>query len=381
MDLSRQEREPTAREWYERGRAKLKEGDAAAAIDPLTEAIAQDPDHHGARLTLGIAYGQLGDYELAEAAFESVIAAAPLSPQARYYLGVTRREAGDTEGAKRALLEALQLDPAHAPSRKALAALAPESLPEPPPAEPEKTLCLCPECQAPVPRRSSTTACAVCGTDLTAVYRGWVVPSRDLAGRQELVCRGCRKPVLDLRGRCDTCGISYLTGERRLTDEAASAEQNQLGFSGVPGGATLDWPPEALAPPWHRAGAYLVDITGVSIFGSLVASVTGVVPWPLSWILYEGVCVGWRGQTLGKWFVGASVEGVDGSDVPYGQAFLRAAAKWLPAIPQAFLLYEVLHPPTLDFVMLIPPLGGLLALFTRHKQSLHDLVARTVVSV
>jgi uncharacterized RDD family membrane protein YckC len=63
--------------------------------------------------------------------------------------------------------------------------------------------------------------------------------------------------------------------------------------------------------------------------------------------------------TLGKRVMGLAVQGVDGRQLSFAQASIRWAGRWASG--------------------LVLGLGYMLALFTDKRQTLHDLVAGTVV--
>jgi uncharacterized RDD family membrane protein YckC len=76
-------------------------------------------------------------------------------------------------------------------------------------------------------------------------------------------------------------------------------------------------------------------------------------------LLYEGIMLSWRGQTLGKMAFGVKVVTPEGNDISPGQAWLRTLMKVLLA-----MLYYV------TFIA---------ALFSRERKALHDTIARTRV--
>lgn len=78
-------------------------------------------------------------------------------------------------------------------------------------------------------------------------------------------------------------------------------------------------------------------------------------------VLYEGVMLQWRGQTLGKMATKVKVVTPEGDDISAGQAWLRA------------LMKEVLS--------LAVGITYLVALFNKEKKALHDMIAKTRVVV
>ncbi|HEY3285378.1 MAG TPA: tetratricopeptide repeat protein [Armatimonadota bacterium] len=380
-DRSESESELTAQQWLEQGQEELRQSAPGNAVDCLTAALALDADLVEARVALGLAQAQMGDFELAAASLERALGTDPGNRKARYLLAKTLQQQGDTERAKRELLETLRRDPSYKPAREALRSLEPSLVAGLPEEDPD-VLCHCPKCGTALRRSAPTAICALCGWNGTAVSRGWAVMERGLKGEETLLCVGCRKPVLDLGGACPSCYLSFVTGRRALPQEAAG--DNRLAHLDAGEGRSLDWPPEALAPFWRRGAAYVVDIMGVSVFGFFFDALVGIPPmlWWINWMVYETILVAWRTQTLGKWFVGANVEGADGSDVTLARSFGRACAKWLPAAVQSLIFYQLWRKDlTYAFITLWPPVTCFLALFTRHKQALHDLLAGTVVTV
>lgn len=59
-----------AREHFERGRARLNDGDLSAAITELSRAVAYDPKHAQAHNLLAVAYGRKGLHERARESFD-----------------------------------------------------------------------------------------------------------------------------------------------------------------------------------------------------------------------------------------------------------------------------------------------------------------------
>ena len=76
-------------------------------------------------------------------------------------------------------------------------------------------------------------------------------------------------------------------------------------------------------------------------------------------VLYEGVMLQWRGQTLGKMATKVKVVTPEGDDISAGQAWLRALTKWV--------------------LTLAVGTTYLVALFNKEKKALHDMIAKTRV--
>lgn len=113
-----------------------------------------------------------------------------------------------------------------------------------------------------------------------------------------------------------------------------------------------------------RAVALFVDLLVIGVLTTLVTGLLGIDShgWTasvISWLYFATQeSSGWMG-TLGKRVMGLAVQGVDGRQLGFGRASLRWAGRWLSGL--AF------------------GLGYALALFNDKRQTLHDLLAGTVV--
>ncbi len=113
-----------------------------------------------------------------------------------------------------------------------------------------------------------------------------------------------------------------------------------------------------------RAVALFLDLLVIGALTSLISAVTGIDShgWTaalISWLYFATQeSSGWM-ATLGKRAMGLAVQGIDGRQLSFGRASIRWAARWLSGL--AF------------------GLGYALALFNDKRQTLHDLVAGTVV--
>ena len=113
-----------------------------------------------------------------------------------------------------------------------------------------------------------------------------------------------------------------------------------------------------------RAVALFLDLVVIGVLTTLVTSMLGIDShgWTaslISWLYFATQeSSGWMG-TFGKRVMGLAVQGVDGRQLGFGRASLRWAARWLSGL--AF------------------GLGYALALFNDKRQTLHDLLAGTVV--
>jgi uncharacterized RDD family membrane protein YckC len=132
-----------------------------------------------------------------------------------------------------------------------------------------------------------------------------------------------------------------------------------------------------LAPIGRRIGAIWVDsfLFGVLGFGAAFAlsDTTGMATdffdarfwvwtgtFALLWLLYEGVLLQLRGQTLGKMMFGIKVVTLEGADVGAGQAWGRALVR------QVFISY-------LSILNYLP------AAFTKQRTCVHDILCKTRV--
>ncbi|WP_146658629.1 RDD family protein [Enhygromyxa salina] len=113
-----------------------------------------------------------------------------------------------------------------------------------------------------------------------------------------------------------------------------------------------------------RAVALFIDLVLIGVVTSIISGVLGtdshgVVASVISW-LYFAVqeSSGWM-ATLGKRTMGLAVQGVDGRQLSFTQASIRWVGRWASSLALGF--------------------GYLLALFTDRRQTLHDLIAGSVV--
>jgi len=201
----------------------------------------------------------------------------------------------------------------------------------------------------------------------------------------EIICNGCRSAVSSDAADCPSCGVP-LWGPRRAPAapvavraapvfEPARAVVATPSGGGLPvGGLTAGGYADAAARQaiaagsyagfWIRAVALVIDsvLTGVVLAavlftvgrGAFLAAAIGVG------LLYHPIMEssGSRG-TLGKIFLGLSVADMSGRRLSFGRAFGRNLAKILSS--------------------LVLDIGYMMAGWTRRKQALHDLVAKTIV--
>lgn len=113
-----------------------------------------------------------------------------------------------------------------------------------------------------------------------------------------------------------------------------------------------------------RAVALLIDLIIVGVLAGAVTGLLGVgsrglLASAVAWLYFAGQESGPRMATLGKRAMGLAVQGVDGRRLDFGRASLRWIARWLSGLALG--------------------LGYLLALFSERRQTLHDLIAGSVV--
>jgi uncharacterized RDD family membrane protein YckC len=129
---------------------------------------------------------------------------------------------------------------------------------------------------------------------------------------------------------------------------------------------------------WRRAGAYLIDAVILSAVTQILSVVTGidgnpppnVVPTPeeilmtfiyiaIAWLYFALLESSSKQATVGKMAIGLIVTDEDGKRVSFARATGRFFAKIISAI-----------------ILLI---GYLMVIWTKKRQGLHDMMARTLV--
>lgn len=113
-----------------------------------------------------------------------------------------------------------------------------------------------------------------------------------------------------------------------------------------------------------RAVALFIDLVLIGSLTTMISGLFGIdshgfVASVVSWLYFATQeSSGWM-ATLGKRAMGLAVQGVDGQQL----SFLRASVRWVSRLASGLVL----------------GFGYLLALFTDKRQTLHDLIAGTVV--
>ena len=145
--------------------------------------------------------------------------------------------------------------------------------------------------------------------------------------------------------------------------------------SGTAGVELLQQQPVVKAGFLRRLAAFALDWLTLSILADIVRFAyrfgSGTDPWMIHldiamglslvlFLLYFTLLTGEGGQTLGKMLLGIRVQGMDGSPVGYGRAFIRAFGYFVSIFFMTFL-------------------GFLWALWDRRNQAWHDKIAGTRV--
>ena len=113
-------------------RTLIEEGRAGEAIRLLSGHVTEYPDDFDARMLLGIAYGQTGDFQQACDVLSSALRLEPDHAICWYNLGLARQNAGEIDAAVASYARARLLKPGYAPARTALRSLRPEMDPDDP---------------------------------------------------------------------------------------------------------------------------------------------------------------------------------------------------------------------------------------------------------
>ena len=182
-----------------------------------------------------------------------------------------------------------------------------------------------------------------------------------------MYCAQCGTSNADSSKICVKCGSALI----QRPAELAPLEPPRTGLmsSGAPAATTIT----LYGGFWRRVAAYLIDNFICFVALLVIAIATGemsqpeghssrvflisvvLVPWLYTAILESGS----RQATLGKLAVGIKVTDLAGNRISFARASGRYFAEWI----NSFTL----------------GIGYLLAAFTRRRQSLHDIIASTVV--
>ena len=183
-----------------------------------------------------------------------------------------------------------------------------------------------------------------------------------------MFCPSCTAENSDNASYCGRCGHNLRSAVGRPVDY-------------VPPGS----PPPAAAPAhpatgyagfWRRLAARIIDIIVVALVNIVITTIVGAVagweqganedrPEPLiigifvSWLYYAGMHSSPYQATLGKMALGIVVTGYNGQQI----GFWHATGRWLAEIASWLTLL----------------IGFLMAGWTEKKQTLHDILASTLV--
>lgn len=119
----RLDKDPASRLFAQLAEELRKEGELEDAIRVCREGLAKHPAYPAARMTLGRALLDSGDYAGARAEFEAVVKAVPDNALAHRFLGECQQAQGDTAAATASYRAALMFAPGDAESAARLAAL------------------------------------------------------------------------------------------------------------------------------------------------------------------------------------------------------------------------------------------------------------------
>lgn len=380
----------------ETARTQLKSGHAEDAIRDLQEHLASHPSDFDALLMLGIAHGQAAHFDDAAEVLSSAIQLNPNHPRARLNLGLAFQKMGQTEAALAEYERALELDPDCAPARQALDALRRASVPahahttSPAISTQEREVFFhCPHCTAPV-WKDQSPECSRCGANLQGVFKGYVHPQMDYSGNKMLTCGNCHKGVTRLDQPCAGCGRNLITGEFGAAPVAAASSSQARN---VPTPREVDrsltWGEDAIAPVWKRLLAswldrFILNRVMMLIYISMMVSTQGEGSLSIAYVylipvIYETICIGSWGHTLGKWKFEIMVDKFDGSDITIPQALERACIKWGLYLVQDLVMVFAFPPEVRNIMWLFPSLSDLWALTNPNRRTLHDIMAGTIV--
>jgi uncharacterized RDD family membrane protein YckC len=172
----------------------------------------------------------------------------------------------------------------------------------------------------------------------------------------------CRNCVVALRGQyyCAQCK------GQQVRDIQSGTEAGALELASIGRRFAAMWVDSMVAMVVVVPAVFAIMMTGPGTSPqSAEAAMNGLVLFAtigavILMLLYEGLMLARRGQTLGKMAVGIKVVTPEGRDIGTGQAWGRAVLR------QIFWSY-------LAFVNYLP------ALFTRQKTAIHDLACKTRV--
>lgn len=183
-----------------------------------------------------------------------------------------------------------------------------------------------------------------------------------------------------------------------VSEEAAvEAKAEEVRGEAAVEGTPVEVPGEAVGPQyrgaWIRLVALIVDLIVLTVISYILARASGVqilkntasgtvITQPSSWeqwlffVIIFFYFVGlwtWRGQTPGKWLLGAKIVKTDGRPIGIGRALLRLIVYVL------YLLVWALLGTRIIVLFLIGIIAFIVVALSKKKRGIHDLIAGTVV--
>ena len=177
--------------------------------------------------------------------------------------------------------------------------------------------------------------------------------------------------------RCSRCGVPYcssclvtLQGKRfcarckgeQITDLRSGVSAEAVDLAGVGRRFAAVWIDGLIMTIPYFILMFAVVVPSVQRPGGQPPSWFGLSGFLLApiYIIYEGVMLSQRGQTLGKMALGVKVVQPDGSDISGGQAWGRAVVRGI-------------------FISFLAIINYAPAFFTAEKTCIHDMLAKTRV--
>lgn len=108
---SKDEESPDPKKRFKEGTRALGEGNLARAIEVFEALVEDHPDYASARVNLGSAYYEKGDFEAAGQQFKRAHELEPDNPKVLLNYAASRSALDDMDGAIDLLIEALSIDP------------------------------------------------------------------------------------------------------------------------------------------------------------------------------------------------------------------------------------------------------------------------------
>jgi uncharacterized RDD family membrane protein YckC len=171
----------------------------------------------------------------------------------------------------------------------------------------------------------------------------------------------CGDCIISLRGEsvCGACKAERVQDIKSGTSEALDL----AGRGARLGGAIVDTliAMVVILPIFFATGVFSAMSTGQPQPGGAMQFLLQNVLPSILMVVYEGLMLTSRGQTLGKMAMGIKVVRADGSDISAGQAWGRAVSRALMGLTQILGLVDVLM------------------VFSKPRTTLHDRIAKTVV--